>query len=110
MQLDWHSPGIIADLEEGDVAAESEPVGSDEQRAERLEAEKRYCQRVAEIHDSYVNAPRMYKSNENAERVLESTDALADCRSRYTELIGSFLEAAETCGTNIYLYVGTFHV
>lgn len=66
VQLVWHSTGTLDDLdEEGEVA---DFVESEKQRAERLEAEKRYCQRVTEIHDSYVNAPRMYRSNDDGER------------------------------------------
>jgi hypothetical protein len=68
VQLVWHSTGTLADVEEDGSTDNAGMVETEQQRAERLEAEKRYCQRVTEIHDSYVNAPRMYKSSEDGER------------------------------------------
>lgn len=68
VQLFWHSTGTLAEIEEGDGAENAASAETEKERAERLEAEKRYCQRVTEIHDSYVNAPRMYKSSDAGER------------------------------------------
>lgn len=68
VQLVWHSTGTLADIEEGEGTETGSVAETEQQRAERLAAEKRYCQRVTEIHDSYVNAPRMYKSNDDGER------------------------------------------
>ncbi len=68
VQLVWHSTGTLADVEEEGGAGADAMSETEKQRQERLEAEERYCQRVTEIHDSYVNAPRMYKSGEDGER------------------------------------------
>lgn len=68
VQLVWHSTGTLDDIEKGEGTENGGLVETEKQRAERLEAEKRYCQRVTEIHDSYVNAPRMYKANDDGER------------------------------------------
>ena len=63
-----HKTPLLDDLETGtDEAA----VLADEtaaERALRLEAEAEHCRRLTEIHDSYVNAPQLYRTNEDGER------------------------------------------
>lgn len=66
VQLVWHSKGTLADVDEDEATTDREETP--EERAARLEAEQKYCQRVTEIHDSYVNAPRLYRTNEDGER------------------------------------------
>ena len=51
-------------LDEGDGALAHE-IASE---ALRLEAEAEHCRRLTEIHDSYVNAPQLYRTNEDGER------------------------------------------
>ena len=70
VQLVWHSSGSLDDLDEN---AETDPealrAGETEiERQARQQAQAEYCQRVTEIHDSYKNAPRMYRTNEDGER------------------------------------------
>ena len=79
--LVWHSKGTLVELEK------SEEVDSDGyafagetplQRAEREDAEAHYCKRVTEIYDSYKNAPRLYRTNDDGEReYLSDKDAEA---------------------------------
>lgn len=75
VELVWHSSGRLEDF------VNSEPkVFRDEngeyviipetqlEKAEREKAEARYCQRAKEIHDSYVSAPRLYRTGDDGER------------------------------------------
>jgi len=41
---------------------------SAEERAEREKAEEYYCKRATEIYESYVNAPQLYRTNDDGER------------------------------------------
>lgn len=68
VQLVWHSRGTLADLDEDGETEGAAAPETPEERAARLEAEKKYCARVKEIYESYVNAPRMYKTNDKGER------------------------------------------
>ena len=71
VQLVWVSSGTLDDLQAGDDESGSGyafPGETPEERAEREKAEEYYCKRATEIYESYVNAPRLYKTNENGER------------------------------------------
>ena len=69
VQLVWHSSGSVADMAAGDGAdVDSDEPETEIEREAREAAEQKYCQRVAEIHDSYTNAPRLYRTNEDGER------------------------------------------
>lgn len=88
--LVWHSVGILE--EDGGSAAAPEEDGyaypgeTAEQRAERKAAEDYYCKRATEIYDAYVNAPQLYKTDENGEREYlsksEAAKTLAETRSK----------------------------
>ncbi len=91
VQLVWHSGGTLDDLEE----AESDdgyayPGETAEERAEREAADAYYCKRATEIFDSYVNAPRLYRTNDAGERqYLSETEAaatIAEAEAKVTEL------------------------
>ena len=60
------------------------------QRAEREAAEAYYCKRASEIYDSYVSAPRLYKTGDNGERIYLSDEeieqTLAETRSKRDEM------------------------
>ena len=53
-------------------------------------AEAYYCKRATEIYDSYVNAPRLYKTNDDGEKEYLSKAAaaaeIADTKSKKDEL------------------------
>jgi hypothetical protein len=61
-----------------------------EERAEREKAEAYYCKRATEIYESYVNAPRLYKTNDSGEREYLSKEeaalTIAETRARKDEL------------------------
>lgn len=93
VQLVWHSSGTLADVDEDEDKSGSgfaHPGETPEERAEREQAEAYYCKRATEIYESYVNAPRLYKTNENGEReYLSKEDAaatIAETRARKDEL------------------------
>ena len=92
IELVWHSTG---DLDE--LTAENES-GSDgyaypgetaEDRAAREQAEAYYCKRANEIYDSYVNAPQLYRTNDNGEREYlskkEADATLAETKAKRDE-------------------------
>ena len=58
--------------------------------ATREQAEAYYCKQASDIYDSYVNAPRLYKTNENGERVYlskeEAAKTIAETRAQKDEL------------------------
>ena len=90
VELVWHSEGAH-DEAGGSASAPEEdgyayPGETAEQRAERKRAEAYYCKRATEIYDSYVNAPQLYKTDENGEReYLSKADAartIAETRAK----------------------------
>ena len=94
VQLVWHSEGSLEDdgkdengMDEGGYAYPGETA---EQRAERERAEAYYCDRATEIYESYLNAPQLYKTNEEGKReYLSKADAaktIAETRAKKEEL------------------------
>lgn len=79
VELVWVSSGSLDDVQGGDDESGSGyayPGETPEERAEREKAEEYYCKRATEIYDSYVSAPRLYKTNESGEReYLDKADA-----------------------------------
>ena len=96
VELVWHAKGTLEDAAQSDGAAadlDSYYEGeSAEDRAARLKAEAYYCERATQIHDSYVNAPRLYKTDENGERQYltkeEAAREIAESRARRDEFCG----------------------
>ena len=93
VQLVWVSKGTLADLAEGADESGSGyayPGETPEERAMREKAEEYYCKRATEIYDSYVNAPRLYKTNDSGEREYlskeEAATTIAETRARKDEL------------------------
>jgi len=94
VELVWHAKGTLADLKKDEGASGSAyPGETAEERAEREKAEAYYCKRATEIYDSYVNAPRLYKTNDKGEKeYLSSEEAartIAETRARKDELCQS---------------------
>ena len=94
--LVWHSVGSLEKTDGSASASASKEDGyaypgeTAEQRAERKRAEEYYCMRATEIYDSYMNAPQLYKTNEDGEReYLSKADVaqtLAETRAKKDEL------------------------
>jgi hypothetical protein len=94
VELVWLSAGTLEE-DGGSAAAPKEdgyayPGETAEQRAERKRAEEYYCKRATEIYDSYMNAPQLYKTDENGEReYLSKADVartIAETRSKKDDL------------------------
>lgn len=92
VQLVWVSKGTLDNLES---AAESSdgyafPGETPDERAEREKSEAHYCKRATEIYDSYINAPRLYRTSESGEReYLSKKDVkatLTDTKSKMDDL------------------------
>jgi hypothetical protein len=95
VELVWHSPGTLADLaEDGEEDGASDgyayPGETAEERAEREKAEAYYCKRATEIFESYLNAPRLFRTSESGEReYLSEEDAaatIAETKAKMNEL------------------------
>jgi hypothetical protein len=86
VQLTWHSYGDVG----RDSAAY--PGETEEDRQERLRAEAYYCKRATEIYDSYVNAPDLYRTDEEGHKIYltksEMEQTIADTKARKDELCG----------------------
>ena len=91
VQLVWHSDGSLDDVED----AESDdgyayPGETAEERAEREAADAYYCKRATEIFESYVNAPRLYRTNDAGEREYlsekQAAATIAETKAKMDEL------------------------
>ena len=93
VELVWVSSGNLANAaDETDKSGSgyAYPGETPEERAEREKAEAYYCQRATEIYESYVNAPRLYKTNDSGEREYlskeEAAQTIAETRAQKDEL------------------------
>jgi len=81
VKLVWHSAGTLHDaLPDNSANTGSGPAypgeTPDEQRA-REDAEAYYCKRATELYEAYVNAPRLYATGKDGERVYLSEEEAA---------------------------------
>lgn len=81
VELVWHSQGDLTEV--GDNKAEQKSGGyaypgeTAEERAEREGAEAYYCKRATEIFESYLNAPRLFRTGDDGQREYLSEDDAA---------------------------------
>jgi hypothetical protein len=92
VELVWVSSGTLDNLQAKKDASEpgyAYPGESPDDRAEREKVEAYYCKRATEIYESYVSAPRLYRTNDSGEReYLSKEDAantIADMRKQRDE-------------------------
>jgi hypothetical protein len=93
VQLVWHSSGTLEDLEKSDADdGYAYPGETAESRAEREAADAYYCKRATEVFESYLNAPRLYRTNDAGEREYlsdkEAAATIAQTKARMNELCG----------------------
>ncbi len=93
VELIWHSRGTVdaAEGEEGSSGSnELYPGETEAEREERMAAEAYYCKRATEIYDSYVNAPRLYKTGDDGDPEYlseeEAAQTIAETKTRVDEL------------------------
>ena len=94
VDLVWHSPENLEDFQ---AARESDDgfafEGETEaERNEREQAEAYYCNRATEIYESYLAAPRLYKTNEGGQKVYlseaEAEQTIAETKAKVDEFFG----------------------
>ena len=92
VELVWISSGSLADLQgskDESGSGYAHPGETPEERARREKAEAYYCKRATEIYESYVNAPRLYKTNATGEREYlsqeEAAKTIAETRAQKDE-------------------------
>ena len=93
VELVWVSSGNLGEMQGSNDESGSGyafPGETPEERAEREKAEAYYCKRATEIYESYVNAPRLYKTNDAGEREYlskeEAARTIAETRAQKDEL------------------------
>ncbi len=92
VQLVWVSKGTLDDRKSADESDDgfAFPGETPEERTQREEVEAHYCKKATEIYDSYMNAPKLYRTNEDGEReYLSKKDAkttLAETKLKKDEL------------------------
>jgi len=101
--LVWHSRGSLADVDLGYAddsdsgssasgRSDIDPNETEEDRIERQKAEAYYCKRATQIYDSYLNAPKLYKTGADGEKVFlsdEETEAtLSETKAKVDEVCG----------------------
>jgi len=95
VELVWHSDGDS--VEQAAAAAEEKPGDTwaypgetPEDRLKREQAEKYYCERAQQVYESYLNAPKLYRTNDAGEREYlsdeEAAATLAETEARVNEL------------------------
>ena len=92
VELVWVSSGSLDTLQAKNDEPEpgyAYPGETPDERAEREKVQAYYCKRATEIYDSYVNAPRLYKTTDTGEReYLSKEDAdrtIAEMREQRDE-------------------------
>ena len=91
VELVWHSPGTLADVEEAMAQEDPNAVPGEtpEEAAARRAAEAYYCGQATEILNTYNNAPRLYRTGEDGERyyltVAEEAEAVAEAQAGVDE-------------------------
>lgn len=84
VQLVWVSKGTLEDIQSADESSDGYAFEGEtpEERARREDEQAHYCKRATEIYDSYKNAPRLYRTNDDGEREYLSK---ADVRATMSE-------------------------
>jgi hypothetical protein len=92
VELVWVSSGSLSDLEDDEDRSGSGygfQGETPEQMAEREKAQAYYCKRATQIYDSYVKAPRLYRTNDSGEREYlskeEAAETIAETRAQKDE-------------------------
>lgn len=81
VQLVWVSSDTVDAVDGEDQPRKDggnvRPGESDEDRVAREAAEEYYCKRATEIYAAYINAPRLYRTNDDGEREFLSDEEAA---------------------------------
>lgn len=82
VQLFWHSPGTVADLDEKSQRREADTGGSGEAPEGREAVVAHNCKRANEILASYENAPKLYRTDADGKRhILNDAEYAAELAS-----------------------------
>ena len=97
VELVWHSTGDSVEEAAAETKPEKKPGDTwayegetPDERYEREKAEAYYCKRAKDIHDSYLKAPRLYRTSEAGDREYlsdeDSAQTIAETQARVDEL------------------------
>lgn len=92
----WHSSGSLpepaVDDSQEDTDGNAYAGETDEERLDRKMAEAYYCKKSKELYQSYLDAPRLYRTTEDGQRDYLSEEETA------TTLAESKAKVKEWCG------------
>ena len=96
VKLVWHSSGNLAEATADDIQEDTDSGAysgeTDEERLDREMAEAYYCKQSREIHDTYLDAPRLFRTNEDGQREYlsdeEAAKTLAESEAKVKEWCG----------------------
>ncbi|MDA0994552.1 MAG: DUF4124 domain-containing protein [Proteobacteria bacterium] len=97
VELVWHATGKSLDEVTAKAGSQKKPGDTwayagetPDERYAREKAEAYYCKRAKDIYDSYLKAPRLYRTSESGEREYltdeDSARTLAETQARVDEL------------------------
>lgn len=96
VELIWVSEGTLEDVKdpESDSGSDGDgfafPGETEAEREERKQAEAYYCKRAQEVYESYLHAPKLYKTAEDGTRMYlseeESQQTIDETKARVDEL------------------------
>ena len=92
VDLVWHSSETLDNIKTAKKSDDDKafPSETEAEREERKQAEAYYCKRATEVYDSYLNAPKLYKTNDAGEKQYlteeEAVVQLAETKARVEEL------------------------
>lgn len=98
VELVWVSGGTLDELD----SAEPEPIPitggriftgeSDEEIAARAQARKEFCDKATAVYDSYIKAPRLYKTDDNGKKTYlsarEARRIIAETKAKKDDACG----------------------
>ncbi len=99
VELIWVSAETLDEVkgDQGDKdgrrdGSSARPGETAEERAEREAAEAYYCKRATEIYESYLTAPKLYRTNDDGEREFlsdgEAAATIAQTKTQMDEICG----------------------
>lgn len=94
VELIWHSSGGLAnthqEADSREEAGAAYPGETEEEKAERENAEAYYCKRATDLYESYINSQRLYNIDTDGERVYlsdeEAAKAIAKTKAKVNKL------------------------
>ena len=89
-KLVWQSSGSLPESADDDSQKDTGSnahVGETAEEKQDRELAEKYCERAKEIYETYVNAPRLYKTTEDGEKIYLSDEEMESTLAQTTAKI-----------------------